>query len=219
MVKGVPARVRRPRSPFNILRRTGTRESTQPDSESTVAATTTSRGDRIEKLWILSVVGYTVLRFVIAWGAFGDHGANVWIFGFVDIATAVPYAKAVSMVCRRAAAFDWKRLPLPIAIALVSFFAPYGYLWFAAGSMPGGVRIGLVVCVTVLAAAATIGVITKVRKLRAAELIDTTGHSPVTAPPVTASPVAANYAVDSEEVVIDLTRGGAHIYTRSRIAS
>lgn len=201
VVKGVPFRARSRRSPFAVLRRTRSHNA----SETAGVAPTTLRAARIETLWILSVVGYTVLRFVIAWGAFGDHGANVWIFGFIDIATAVPYAKAVAMVCRRAAAFEWRRLPMPIGVALVSFFAPYAYLWFSAGSMPSGVRVGLAICVAVLAVAATVGVVTKVRKLRGADVIDLAEQS--------------DPADSADEIVIDLTREETRVYTRSRIAS
>jgi hypothetical protein len=210
------------RSPFNILRRIGPLSSTQPDLEiasdasTTVLASAKARAARIEKFWILSVVGYTVLRFVIAWGAFGDHGANVWIFGFIDIATAVPYAKAVAMVCRRAAAFEWRRLATPVGIALLSFFAPYAYLWFAAGSMPNGVRIGLVVCVSVLAAAALLGVVAKVRRLRRADVINLT----TAATPVPDARGDVDEHVDEVgEIVIDLTGAEARVFTRRRIAS
>ena len=115
---------------------------------------------------IWSVVGYTILRFVVAWGAFGDHGANVWIFGLLDVGTAWPYAKAIALVTKRSAAAEWRRVPLPALVALVSFFAPYAYLWFAAGSMPDGLRAGLAIFVVVLAAAAVGGVIAGTRKMR-----------------------------------------------------
>ena len=119
-----------------------------------------------EQTWIWSVVGYTILRFVIAWGAFSEHGANVWIFGILDVGTAWPYAKSVALVCKRAAHREWKALPVPLLVALASFFAPYAYLWFAAGEMPAGVRVGMAICVSVLLLAATAGVLSKTRKLR-----------------------------------------------------
>ena len=61
---------------------------------------------------------------------------------------------------------EWKRLPLPLAAALGAFFAPYAYLWFAAGEMPSGVRVGMAICVGVLFLAASAGVVAKSRKLR-----------------------------------------------------
>lgn len=120
----------------------------------------------IEQTWIWSVVGYSLVRFGIAWGAFSEHGANAWIFGLIDVGTAWPYGKAVAMVCKRVAHGDWVRLPLPLVAAVGMFFAPYAYLWFAAGEMPPGIRLGLVICVSVLFCAASAGVLAKSRKMR-----------------------------------------------------
>ncbi len=114
----------------------------------------------------MPVDGYSLLRFFIAWGAFSAHGANVWVFGLVDVGTAWPYGKSVAVVCKRAAASDWKRLPLPLVVAVTTFFAPYAYLWFAAGEMPSGMRVGMTICVSVLLIAASAGVLAKTRKLR-----------------------------------------------------
>ena len=123
-------------------------------------------GRIIEQTWIWSVVGYSLVRFVIAWGAFSEHGANAWIFGLIDVGTAWPYGKAVAVVCKRVANGDWARLPVPLVATVVMFFAPYAYLWFAAGEMPSGMRLGLGICVSVLFLAASAGVIVKSRKLR-----------------------------------------------------
>jgi hypothetical protein len=120
----------------------------------------------VEQTWIWSVVGYSLLRFVVAWGAFSGTGANVFIFGIIDIGTAWPYGKGVALVCKRVANSEWALLPLPLTAALGSFFAPYAYLWFAAGEMPSGMRVGMAMCVSVLFIAATAGVIAKSRKLR-----------------------------------------------------
>jgi hypothetical protein len=119
-----------------------------------------------ELTWIWSIVGYSVVRFVIAWGAFGDHGANVWVFGLIDVGTAWPYAKSVAVVCKRAANSQWTQLPLPLGVAVATFFAPYAYLWFSAGEVPAGLRIGMAICVSVLLVAASAGAFAKTRKLR-----------------------------------------------------
>ncbi len=123
-------------------------------------------GRIVEQTWIWSIVGYSLLRFFIAWGAFSEHGANIWVFGLIDVGTAWPYAKSVSTVCKRAAGSQWRSLPVPLVVALGTFFAPYAYLWFAAGEMPGDVRLGMIICVSVLLVAASAGVLTKSRKLR-----------------------------------------------------
>ena len=171
------------------------------DAPSATIATAGSTKNRnyariAEQTWIWSIVGYSVLRFVIAWGAFSDHGANVWVFGLIDVGTAWPYAKSVATVCKRAARSQWRGLPVPLVIALGTFFAPYAYLWFAAGEMPGGVRVGMALCVGVLLVAATAGVLSKTRKLRAEAAAEAaTEHT---------------FTIDlREETVIDLTSHAA----------
>lgn len=149
-------------------------------------------GRLIEQTWIWSIVGYSLLRFGIAWGAFHEHGANVWVFGLIDVGTAWPYAKSVAEVCKRAARSEWRSLPLPLTVAIVTFFAPYAYLWFAAGEMPSDVRVGMVICVVVLLLAASAGILAKTRKLRAEQR------------------QAAAARAETPDVVIDLTSVARH---------
>jgi len=168
-----------------------------------------------ELTWIWSIVGYSLLRFVVAWGAFSEHGANVWVFGIIDVGTAWPYAKSVAEVCKRAARSEWKALPLPLVVAVATFFAPYAYLWFAAGEMPGGVRVGMVICVSVLLIAAGAGVFAKTRKLRAEVRAEAASpeHATTDAPLIdlradAASPVEQAAPVEPAEpadTLVDLT--------------
>jgi len=183
-------------------------------SEDVTAADKKRNYARIAELtWIWSIVGYSILRFVIAWGAFAEHGANVWIFGLIDVGTAWPYAKSVAIVCKRAANSNWAHLPVPLALALSTFFAPYAYLWFAAGEMPAGVRFGMAICVSVLLLAAIAGVMAKTRKLRREDdaVIDlTTGDSTVVLATVDPE-ISAGQVIDLRsgdpnlDLVIDLT--------------
>lgn len=150
-------------------------------------------GKLIEQTWIWSTVGYTILRIVIAWGAFGDDGVNIWVFGLIDLGTAWPYAKSIAIIVRRSAAAEWSRLPLPVAMAMSTFFAPYAYLWFAAGEMPSDLRIGMAILVGSILLAATAGVIVKARKLRAEQRLAETSH--------------IDDQVIDDQVIIDLTSG------------
>ena len=174
----------------------------------------------VERAWIWSVVGYTVLRFVVAWGAFGDHGVNVWIFGLLDVGTAWPYAKAVATICRRSAAFEWRRLPFPIAVAIMSFFAPYADLWLAAGEMPAGLRAGLALFVVVVSGAAVLGVVSKVRKLRAGEIdVELIDVSRLEGDGGVLHAEAPETALAVDDVVIDLRYGEARDRKSTRLNS
>lgn len=119
-----------------------------------------------ERVWIWSIVTFTLLRLVVAWGTFGPHGTNPWIFGVIDVATAWPYAKAVAQLCIRSARGDWSRLTGPIFVAAVSFFAPYCYIWYSAGDMPAAPKLALASFVTIVAIAAVIGIVRNTSRLR-----------------------------------------------------
>jgi len=173
-----------------------------------------------ERAWIWSVVGYSLLRLVVAWGAFGEHGVNVWVFGIIDVGTAWPYAKSVALVCRRVANSQWNQLPMPLTIAIACFFAPYAYIWFAAGEMPDGLRVAMALFVGVLFLAATGGVIAKSRKLRRAAgesvtEIDVSQSATAIAKPALAEDDGLLIDLTSEgetgELIIDLTNGATKL--------
>jgi len=173
-----------------------------------------------ERAWIWSVVGYSLLRLVVAWGAFGEHGVNVWVFGIIDVGTAWPYAKSVALVCRRVANSQWNQLPMPLTIAIACFFAPYAYIWFAAGEMPDGLRVAMALFVGVLFLAATGGVIAKSRKLRRAAgesvtEIDVSQSATAIAKPALAEDDGLLIDLTSEgetgELIIDLTTGATKL--------
>lgn len=144
-----------------------------PDADGLrLTETKRSLGDMAELAWIGSIVFYSVARFAVAWGGFSEHGANPWVFGVIDVGTAYPYAKATSTVVRRAARSEWSHMALPLVAAIVMFFAPYAYLWFAAGSMPAGMKFGMITFVSVFLVAAVIGQTIKIRRLRAQDSAD-----------------------------------------------
>lgn len=157
-----------------------------------------------EQTWIWSAVGYSLVRFLIAWGAFSEHGVNAWIFGLIDVGTAWPYGKAVAVVCKRVAHGDWSQLPVPLVASIGMFFAPYAYLWFAAGEMPSGIRLSLAIWVSVLFVAASAGVILKSRKLRRE------AHEAVINVPAPAEAIVGIAAANADDdQVIDLRDQGS----------
>lgn len=150
-------------------------------------------------MWIVSVVGYTIARFLVAWGAFGDRGVNVVVFGLIDIGTAFPYAKATAVLTRRIADFEWSRLPGPLGLGVASFFAPYLYLWISAGELPAGLATGLIIFVLIVAGVAVLGVSRGVQQLRADRVIDL--RDPLdTSPELTPRPFG--FTPNAEDVVL-----------------
>lgn len=125
-----------------------------------------------KRAWIGGVVGYSVLRAVIAWSVFSDYGVNPWVFAVIDVGTAIPYAWCIAELPGAIIARQSRRLVAMVSVAIVTFFAPYAYVWLAADGAPTNLRSGLVVLVVCLLGAAIVGVVCKTRRNN--ELIDLT---------------------------------------------
>lgn len=115
--------------------------------------------------WVIGIVGFTLLRFFVARETLEGYGLNIWMFGFIDLVTAVPYAVGVAkvvtaMVDRNpAGASRWA------AVAGASFLAPYLYIAWAGqdASFPTTVYVVLLVLIIVFGANAIWNVRRKVR--------------------------------------------------------
>jgi hypothetical protein len=117
----------------------------------------------VERAWIGAIVGYSVLRFVVAWGAMGEYGVNPWVFGVIDVGTAWPYAKSTAGMVKAGWGGRWMLLAQWSVVALVTFFAPYLYLWSAGNGMPDSLEYGLGLVVAVLFVAASLGIVRKIK--------------------------------------------------------
>lgn len=132
------------------------------------------RRRRLEATWVIGVVLFTVARFGAAWGALADHDRwVVWVFGIIDLGTAVPYAVGTArlvtnLVDRRVQlAARWG------VVASGSFIAPYLWLAWAGrgGDFPVVVYVAITVCLTCFGANAVLGVRRKVRQGRTAQAL------------------------------------------------
>jgi hypothetical protein len=146
-----------------------------PVGEDRPAAPNEARNERRrrrELIWVLSVVAYTVIRFVIAWEAFSDYGVNVWIFGALDIGTAIPYAIGTARVVIDMVDKRYKQAALWMVVAAVSFLAPYIYLVIAGKdkSLPTAVYVVVGLLVVGLGANAILAIRKKIRLAKEAKL-------------------------------------------------
>lgn len=118
--------------------------------------------------WVIAVVAFTIGRVAVVGWKLEEKGVNIWVFGFIDLITAVPYAIGVAKVVtslidrQTSMAMRWA------VVAVVSFFAPYVYVAWCGrdSSFPAGVWIALGVLITVFGANALWGVYRKVRDVR-----------------------------------------------------
>lgn len=81
--------------------------------------------------WVVTIVLFTLVRLVVAKETLERYGLNIWVFGAIDLLTAVPYAIGVARVAtslidrHRGAASGWG------LVAAASFLAPYLYVAWA----------------------------------------------------------------------------------------
>lgn len=132
----------------------------------------------LKKAWILGVVGYSTLRAVIAWGLFRGYGVNPWVFAVIDIGTAIPYAWSIADL--PGSIVRAKAVPIirNLIVAVVTFMAPYAYIWRVAADAPTNLRAGLIILLVCLLGAAVVGVIRKVLiGMRGEDVIDATDHA------------------------------------------
>jgi hypothetical protein len=130
-----------------------------------VEAERSSRRRKLELSWVIGVVVFVIVRFVIAYSALSEYGLTVWIFGFLDIVTAVPYAigtarLVTSLVDKNVqAAARWG------IVACISFLAPYAWVAWAGrdGEFPTAVYVTIAVLVVCLGTNAIVGVAKRVR--------------------------------------------------------
>jgi len=123
----------------------------------------------LEASWVVGVVLFVVVRFAIAYSTLSDYKSTVWVFGFLDIATAIPYAigsarLVTSLIDRKPqSAARWG------IVASGSFLAPYLWLMWAGreGEFPTYVYVVVLILVVSLGANAALSVRRRVRAARA----------------------------------------------------
>jgi hypothetical protein len=146
-----------------------TRSSSGPDPAPAPERPRSRLRQRLEISWVISIVLFTLARFFVARETLEQYGLNVWIFGFIDLITAVPYAIGTARVVGAIVDRDLAAAGTWAGIAAVSFFAPYGYILWAGqnATFPTTVYVILGVLIAIFGANALWGVYRKVRAARA----------------------------------------------------
>lgn len=121
---------------------------------------------------MVGVVLFTVVRVAAAWGALrSEEPWVVWVFGLIDLGTAVPYALGTARVVVSLIDRDIQRGARWGLVAAGSFLAPYLWLGWAGrdGTFPTAVYVAVALCVVCFGANAVISVVRKVRRARRGE--------------------------------------------------
>jgi hypothetical protein len=115
--------------------------------------------------WVIGIVGFTLLRFVVARETLEGYGLNIWVFGFIDLVTAVPYAVGVARVVTAMIDRNPGGASRWAVVAGISFLAPYLYIAWAGqdAAFPTTVYVVLAVLIVAFGANAIWNVRRKVR--------------------------------------------------------
>jgi hypothetical protein len=122
----------------------------------------------LERGWVVGVVLFTIGRFFVAYGALDRYGVNIWMFGFIDIVTAVPYGVSTARVVGALVDHRYQAFTRWAFVAGATFLAPYLYLAWAGRDheMPTIVYVVLALMCVLFGANAIRGMLKKVRERR-----------------------------------------------------
>ena len=123
---------------------------------------------RLELSWVVGIVLFTLARFFVARETLEQYGLNIWVFGVIDLVTAIPYAIGTARVVGAMVDRDLAAAGTWAGIAALSFFAPYGYILWSGkdAEFPTSVYVVLGVLIAIFGANALWSVIRKVRAAR-----------------------------------------------------
>lgn len=91
-----------------------------------------SRADQAESVFTWGVFAYVVIRAIPIWRGLEEGNVNPWVFLFLDLATAYPYAKSWPRLFRSLTARNVDAALLWAGVLLFSLLLPYVYV-FAVG--------------------------------------------------------------------------------------
>ena len=125
---------------------------------------------RLELSWVISIVLFTLARFFVAQETLERYGLNIWIFGFIDLITAIPYGLGTARVVGAIVDRDLPAASRWAAVAAVCFIAPYAYIVWSGkdATFPPAVYVVLALLVAIFGANALWSVARKVKAARLA---------------------------------------------------
>jgi len=142
-----------------------------PSTPEPVRGPGSQRRRRFEVSWVVTIVLFTVGRLVVAAQTLEDYGLNIWVFGFIDLVTAVPYAIGIARVVEGFIDHRLRSVSTWAMVACASFLAPYLYIFWVGKDVdfPPVVYVVLGILIVVFGGNAVRGIALKVKAARTAE--------------------------------------------------
>lgn len=115
-------------------------------------------------VFYVGVLIYMILRFVVAIPTLGPYGVNPFIFGLLDVITAIPYAIGVPKIIAFAKQKNSRKIMQWIMVLAISFVIPYGYIAASGEKIPILVWGALVIIIMGFGLESFLTVRSKIRK-------------------------------------------------------
>ena len=137
----------------------------------------TKRRRVLELSWAVGVVAFVLVRFVLAYGALAKYDPlTVWVFGILDLGTAVPYAIGTARLVTSLVDHEPQAAARWGALASACFLAPYVWIAWAGrdGEFPTVVYVVVALLAVCLGFNAVYGIRRRVRDERRAAVQEPT---------------------------------------------
>jgi hypothetical protein len=83
------------------------------------------------RAWIIGVFAFSIARALVAWPTLSQYGVNPWVFLFIDVVTAFPYALGQVKVVNGFRYKQYRGVQIWSLVVAATFFAPYAYIVLA----------------------------------------------------------------------------------------
>lgn len=120
----------------------------------------------IERWWIGIVLVWDILKTLVVDKTFAKYGVNPYIYFFIVISIAVPYAISTAKMLFAILANHWRRALSFGAIAVVLHFVPDVYILVTAKQVPRSLFDSFIVLIVIFTVFAIHGIVLKVRAHR-----------------------------------------------------
>jgi hypothetical protein len=125
-----------------------------------------TRRAQFERGWILVSVAYGGLRAALVWKFLQKYGVNPYVFGVIEFISAAIYGKSSAQVVGAVVDGEWILLRRWLPIAVLTYFAPDGYVFLSAGRLPSDMLAILISVVCVTLVLTVVGIVTQIRRGR-----------------------------------------------------
>jgi hypothetical protein len=123
----------------------------------------------VERWWIAIVLVWDIFKTLVVDKTFAKYGVNPYIYFFIVVLIAVPYAKSTAKMLFAILSNHWRHAFTFGVVAVVLHFVPDVYILINAKKVPRSLFDSFIVAIIIFTVFAVHGVITHIRSNRKSE--------------------------------------------------